>query len=128
MLKTDVYHQSLRTKDFEKAKIRLRYVLSWIADLEMKNTSEMDDYKLYRHNWTGNARTIADYLKDEWPVDEERLWQRGNFEIMVNNYKRKMQISSGFSPNEFVPGFSDQFLKFIKMQYGSPHKPSFLQQ
>ena len=108
-----IFRQTLATNDPIIAKRRLRSVLSWFGQMN-EVVDEFESHADWCSHQIGNIyRELKSYLEDCWPIDDERLWQRKNFEVMVNNFKRGMLNEHKVLPREHVPDFDETFLKFI---------------
>ena len=108
-----IFRQTLATNDPIIAKRQLRSVLSWFGHMN-EVVDEFESHAQWCGYQIGNIdRELKGYLEDCWPIDDERLWQRKNFEVMVNNFKRGMLSEHKVLPREHVSGFDETFLKFI---------------
>ncbi|MEP3431108.1 MAG: hypothetical protein ABJL33_00800 [Hyphomicrobiales bacterium] len=105
MLDRSIYRKSLRTSKYVVAQHRLRECLGWIYKL-----NESIDYP---HLIKQNLRLLQDYIKDSWPLSDERLFSRRAYEEMFKNFKHR-SIAAGYDPAIIAPEINKLFSVFVQ--------------
>lgn len=80
-----LYRASLRTADYRQARKRLAECM---ASVHRMNES-IDYVSLFQKN----AVELRAYLRDAWPVSEERLVARRNYEELLKNMARRAKAA-----------------------------------
>ncbi len=77
----ELYRASLRTADYRQARQRLVECMTWVH--------RMNDTNDYVSLFEKNALQVRQYLADTWPISEERLVARRNYEELLKNMVRR---------------------------------------
>ncbi|WP_139789226.1 hypothetical protein [Manganibacter manganicus] len=97
-----LYRASLGTSDYRTARMRLLECLGWFH--------RMNDSADYPSLIEKNVAQLRAYLRDAWPISDERLFARRNYEELLKNLNRKAQ-AAGCEPDMIEP----EFPKLLKM-------------
>lgn len=100
-----LYRASLRTSDYRTAKARLNECLAWFQ--------HMNDVIDYPHLFALNVRELRMYLADQWPIGEDRLFARKQYEELLKNLVRRAEAHD-FAPDMLEPDFPDLFKHFVR--------------
>lgn len=104
LLGKQLYRVSLRTSDYRQARIRLSEHLGWIH--------RMNDSANYVSLFQKNVGELRKYLLDPWPLSEERLQARRNYEEMLKNLKRRA-LAAQCDPDMIEPDFTALLNRFV---------------
>ncbi|MFK4823578.1 DUF6538 domain-containing protein [Paenochrobactrum sp. BZR 588] len=80
---TCLYRKSLQTSDYKIARLRLSESMLWI----LRMTDALD----YPSLFSKNIIELRNYLKDQPPLSDERLFARKNYEELLKNMMRRAQ-------------------------------------
>lgn len=99
-----LYRASLRTADYRQARMRLTECMGWVHRM-----NESTDFVTLLQK---NVVELQRYLQDAWPVTDERLFARKNYEELLKNLTRKAQ-AAGCDPEMVEPDYFDLFKRFV---------------
>ncbi|WP_274426492.1 site-specific integrase [Chelativorans sp. YIM 93263] len=100
-----LYRASLRTSDYRLARMRLSECLVWFHRM-----NESIDYpSLFKKN----VVELRTYLQDVWPISNERLFARRNYEELLKNLNRRAQ-AAGCDPGMIEPDFPELLKAFVQ--------------
>lgn len=80
-LSRHLYRASLRTSDYRQARKRVAECMAWVHRMN----ESVDYVSLFEKN----AAELRTYLRDAWPISEERLVARQNYEELLKNMARR---------------------------------------
>lgn len=100
-----LYRASLRTADYRQARKRLAECMAWVHRMN----ESIDYVSLFQKN----AVELRAYLRDAWPVSEERLVARRNYEELLKNMARRAK-AAGCDPAMIEPDYFTLFQRFVK--------------
>jgi hypothetical protein len=100
-----LYRASLRTADYRQARQRLVECMTWVH--RMNDT--VDFVSLFQKN----ALQLRHYLADAWPISEERLVARRNYEELLKNMMRRAR-AVGCDPTMIEPDFRTFLNHFVR--------------
>ncbi|QKV17054.1 site-specific integrase [Oricola thermophila] len=104
LLGKQLYRVSLRTTDYRQARIRLAETIGWVH--------RMNDSTDFVSLFQKNVRELRNYLQDAWPLSEERLQARRNYEELLKNLTRRAK-AAGCDPTMLEPDYLDLFKAFV---------------
>jgi integrase len=100
-----LYRASLGTSDYRTARMRLLECLGWFH--------RMNDSTDYTSLIEKNVTQLRTYLQDAWPISDERLFARRNYEELLKNLNRKAK-AAGCEPDMIEPKFPALLKTFIQ--------------
>ncbi|MEN5246158.1 hypothetical protein [Brucella pseudintermedia] len=100
-----LYRASLQTGDYRVALLRLSEFLGWFHRMN----GSVDYVSLFQKNMIELQR----YLSDQWPITDERLYARKNYEELLKNLNRRARAAD-FDPDMIEPEFSRLFKLFVQ--------------
>lgn len=100
-----LYRASLGTSDYRLARLRLSECLGWFH--------RMNDSTDYPSLFQKNVVQLRIYLQDSWPVSDERLVGRRQYEELLKNLNRKAK-AKGCEPDMIEPEFPSLFRTFVQ--------------
>jgi hypothetical protein len=100
-----LYRASLRTADYRQARQRLVECMTWVH--------RMNDTVDYVSLFEKNAVQLRQYLADAWPISEERLVARRNYEELLKNMGRRAR-AVGCDPTMIEPDFQSLLNHFVR--------------
>lgn len=104
LLGRQLYRVSLRTSDYRQARVRLTECMGWIH--------RMNDSTDYVSLFQKNVYELKNYLQDAWPLSEERLQARRNYEELLKNLTRRAK-AAGCDPSMLEPDYFGLFNSFV---------------
>lgn len=100
-----LYRAALGTSDYRVARSRLIECLGWF--------DRMNDSTDYPSLIEKNVTQLRAYLRDAWPISDERLFARRNYEELLKNLNRKAQ-AAGCEPDMIEPEFPTLLMMFVQ--------------
>lgn len=100
-----LYRASLGTSDYRTARMRLLECLGWFH--------RMNDSANYPSLIEKNVAQLRAYLRDAWPISDERLFARRSYEELLKNLNRKAQ-AAGCEPDMIEPEFPALLKTFVQ--------------
>jgi integrase len=100
-----LYRATLRTADYRQARQRLVECMSWVT--------RMNDTIDYVSLFQMNAVQLRTYLADSWPISEERLLARQQYEELLKNMTRRAK-AVGFDPEMIEPDLTSLLNLFVR--------------
>jgi integrase len=100
-----LYRASLQTNDYRLALLRLAECLGWFH--RMNNS--VDYVALFQMN----TKELQKYLRDSWPITDERLFARKNYEEILKNFTRRAKAIN-CDPDMIEPEYSKLLKLFIQ--------------
>ena len=100
-----LYRASLRTADYRQARQRLVEC--------MTSVHRMNDTVDFVSLFQKNAQQLRQYLGDAWPISEERLVARRNYEELLKNMVRRAR-SVDCDPTMIEPDFQSLLNNFVR--------------
>lgn len=100
-----LYRASLRTADYRRARIRVSECIGWLH--------RMNDTPDFTRLIELNVRELRTYLADRWPVAEDRLQARRNYEELLKNLNRRAK-AAGCDPDMIEPGYIQLLNRFVQ--------------
>jgi hypothetical protein len=100
-----LYRASLRTADYRQARQRLVECMAWVHS--------MNDTVDYVSLFQKNAIHLRQYLSDAWPLPEQRLVARRNYEELLKNMTHRAR-AVGCDPAMIEPDYFQLFQHFVK--------------
>lgn len=100
-----LYRATLGTSDYRVARSRLIECLGWFH--------RMNDSIDYASLFEKNVAEIRTYIQDVWPISDERLFARRNYEELLKNLNRRAQ-AAGCEPDIIEPEFPTLFRTFVQ--------------
>ena len=90
-----LYRASLRTSEFRVARLRLSECLGWFH--------RMNESVDYISLFAKNVVELRAYLQDAWPLSEERLFARRNYEELLKNRAGSVCLNSFRAVAKWIP-------------------------
>jgi hypothetical protein len=104
-LSRHLYRASLRTSDYRQARKRVAECMAWVHRMN----ESVDYVSLFERN----AAELRTYLRDAWPISEERLIARQNYEDLLKNMARRAR-AVGCDPAMIEPEYFALFERFVR--------------
>lgn len=101
----ELYRASLRTADYRQARKRLAECMNWVHRMN----DSVDFVSLFQKN----AYELRHYLADSWPISQERLVARRNYEELLKNMARRAR-ADGCDPAMIEPDYFGLFQHFVR--------------
>ncbi|WP_435657810.1 hypothetical protein [Brucella pituitosa] len=100
-----LYRASLKTTDYRVALVRLSECVGWIHRMN----SSIDYVSLFQKN----IIELQNYLRDQWPLTNDRLFARKNYEELLKNLNRRARAAN-CDPDMIEPEFSKLLKLFVQ--------------
>ena len=100
-----LYRASLRTSDYRCAQLRANECAGWFHRM----TDSID----YKSLFAKNKLQLQQYVNDAWPLSDERLFARKNYEELFKNLRRRGE-AAGYDVNLFAPDCFELFRLFVE--------------
>lgn len=100
-----LYRASLRTSDYRRALLRANECAGWFH--------RMNDSVDYKSLFEKNSLQLRQYLTDAWPLSDERLFARRNYEELFKNLRRRAE-AAGYDVALFAPDCFDLFKLLVE--------------
>jgi hypothetical protein len=100
-----LYRATLRTANYRQARQRLVECMSWVT--------RMNDTIDYVSLFQMNAVQLRTYLADSWPISEERLLARQQYEELLKNMVRRAK-AVGCDPGMIEPDLTSLLNLFVR--------------
>jgi len=100
-----LYRASLRTADYRQARLRLAECMGWFH--------RMNESVDYVGLFAKNVAELRRYLADAFPISEERLVARRNYEELLKNLSRRAK-AQGCDPDMLDPEYTSLFQRFVQ--------------